>query len=279
MAYKTILVHADQSQHAAERIRVAVALALADDAHLVGAALSGISSALHQADTLDLSGTLLAQRIDAQLEQARGALTQFEQTAKAAGLRSYEARLLNDDPQGGLSLQARYSDLVVLSQTDFNEGRTRIIPDLPEYVVLNSARPVLIVPHAGTFASVGKRVLVAWDGSMESTRALTNALPLLRRADNVALALFNPGKREGVHGESPGSDIALVLARHGVKVEVLPQHTDIDVGNALLSLAADLDSDLIVMGGYGHSRFREMLLGGVTKTVLQTMTVPVLMSH
>ncbi|MDC8756763.1 universal stress protein [Janthinobacterium fluminis] len=279
MAYKTILVHADQSKHAPERIRVAAALAVAEGAHLVGAALSGISGAIYQADAVDLTGAILAGRINTEMDHARTALAQFESLAKAAGVNTYESRLLNDDPQGGLSLQARYSDLVVLSQCDLDEGRTRIIPDLPEYVVLNSARPVLIVPYAGHFPSVGKRALVAWDGSMESTRALTNALPLLRRADNVALALFNPSKRQGVHGELPGADIALVLARHGVKVEVLPQHTDIDVGNALLSLASDQDSDLIVMGGYGHSRFREMLLGGVTKTVLQTMTVPVLMSH
>lgn len=280
MAYKTILVHADQSVHAPERIRLAAELALADGAHLVGAALSGISGAMYQGDAVDLTGGMLASRIDAQLDQARTALAQFESIVKSVGLISHESRLLNDDPQGGLSLQARYSDLVVLSQTDLGEGgRTRIIPDLPEYVVLNSARPVLIVPHTGRFESVGKRALVAWDGSMESTRAVTNAIPLLKRADNVALALFNPGKRDGVHGEQPGADIALVLARHGVKVEVMPQHTEIDIGNALLSLAADQNSDLLVMGGYGHSRFREMLLGGVTKTVLQTMTLPVLMSH
>lgn len=279
MAYKTILVHIDQSRQAPERLRIAVALALAEDAHLVGTALSGVSAAMYLSDANDLSGDTLTRRIDGQMERARAALAQFDAIAQAAGLRSYESRLVNDDPQGGLSLQARYSDLVVLSQTELDGARTGLVPNVPEYVVLNSARPVLIVPHSGTFASVGKRALVAWDGSMESTRALTNAIPLLRRADNVALALFNPSKRDGVHGEQPGADIALVLARHGVKVEVLPRYTDIDIGNALLSMATDLDSDLIVMGGYGHSRFREMLLGGVTKTVLQTMTVPVLMSH
>jgi len=104
-------------------------------------------------------------------------------------------------------------------------------------------------------------------------------MPLLKRAKNVTLVVFNSSARYDVHGEQPGADIALYLARHKVKVEVLSQTTTIDVGNSLLSLSSDLGTDLIVMGGYGHTRFRELLLGGVTKTVLNTMTVPVLMSH
>jgi nucleotide-binding universal stress UspA family protein len=93
------------------------------------------------------------------------------------------------------------------------------------------------------------------------------------------VAVFNSEQQGDAHGEMPGGDIALYLARHNVKVDVLPQKTDIDVGSALLSMASDLASDMIVMGGYGHSRFREILLGGVTRTVLGSMTVPVLMSH
>jgi nucleotide-binding universal stress UspA family protein len=107
---------------------------------------------------------------------------------------------------------------------------------------------------------------------------VTDAVPLLRRADAVELITVNP---EGsAHGDIPGADIALYLARHGVRVEVkIERAVDIDVGNMLLSRAADLGIDLIVMGAYGHSRVREYVMGGATRTLLDTMTVPVLMSH
>ena len=109
--------------------------------------------------------------------------------------------------------------------------------------------------------------------------AVTAAIPLLKRAQNVDVVVFNPDSRGDAHGEMPGADIGLYLARHNIKVNVVRQKTDIDVGNALLSIATDLGSDMIVMGGYGHSRFREILLGGVTRTVLESMTVPILMAH
>jgi nucleotide-binding universal stress UspA family protein len=168
---------------------------------------------------------------------------------------------------------------LVIGQVDPNESSFGVLSDLAEYVKLNCARPVLIVPYAGRFDHVGSNALIAWDGSMEATRAITSAIPLLKRARNVAVALLNPSARPDMHGEQPGADIALYLARHDIRIEVVQRHTDIDVGNALLSLVADMRSDLLVMGGYGHTRFREILLGGVTLTVLKTMTVPILMSH
>ena len=279
MSYKTILVHVDQSRHAPARIRIAAALARAENAHLIGAAMSGISRYVYQNSVLGFDAPIGAGDVDFLYERANQALAQFDAIAATLDLPSYEKRLINDEPDGGLVLQARYSDLVVVGQTDPDEPSPSLIADLPEYVMLNSTRPVLIIPHSGQFESVGSRPLLAWDGSMEATRAITNAIPMLRRADNVSLALFNPERQYGVHGEQAGADIALYLARHGIKVEVLQQATEIDVGNALLSLAADLRSDLIVMGGYGHARLRELLLGGVTTTLLKTMTVPVLMSH
>lgn len=279
MSYKTILVHVDHSKHAASRIRIAADMAVRENAHLIGAAMTGISRYLYEENAIDLNRTVLANHVDALNQRAEEALAQFEKIAAQVGVQSVEKRLVKDDDQGGLTLQARYCDLVVLSQTDPDEPSTRAISDLPEYVVLNSGRPVLIVPYAGAFKTIGEQVLVAWDGRMEANRAVANAIPLLRRAKNVVIALFNPaGDADGLGGE-PGADVALFLARHDVKVEVMPQATPIDVGDALLSLVADLGSDLIVMGGYGHTRFREVLLGGVTRTVLATMTAPVLMSH
>jgi nucleotide-binding universal stress UspA family protein len=279
MSYKTILVHVDQSKHAPARIRLAAEIALAENAHLVGAAMTGISRFVYQDSAIDITRTVIADQIDALNKSANQALEQFESIAKQVGVLSYEKRLIDDEPEDGLALQARYSDLVVVSQTDRDEPTASMASDLPEYVMLNCARPVLVVPYAGRFSNAGKNILIAWDGSMEATRAITNAMPLLRHAKNVTVVSFNAASQYDVHGEQPGADIALYLARHNIKVEIVQRNTRTDIGNALLSTAADLQSDLIVMGGYGHTRFREVMLGGVTMTILNSMTVPVLMSH
>lgn len=278
MSYKTVLVQVDQSSHAAQRIRIAAAIAIADDAHLVGTATSGVARQAYQDHAFDLTMSLAPGQNEALRAVANGALVKFDEQAASLGVNSYERRMIDDDAGSGLSLQARYADLMVVSQPDPDQPDPGSGADLPEYVMLNCARPVLIVPYAGHFEHVGKNILIAWDGSKEATRAITCALPLLRRAANVCVVVFNA---EGAinHGEQPGTDIALYLARHKVRVEVVQREADIDLGNALLSLAADLGSDLIVMGGYGHARLRQMLLGGVTRTVLKTMTIPVLMAH
>lgn len=279
MPYKTILVHVDRSSHAASRIRIAAELAVRESAHLIGAAMTGIPRYVFEQSEVDLTRTVMANHVDTLYQRADEALAQFGRIAAQAGVQSYEPRRINDDDQGGLSLQARYCDLVVLGQADKTEAAMPVVSNLPEYVVLSSGRPVLIVPYAGEFKTVGERALVAWDGTTESTRALANAIPALRHAKNVVVALFNPSSGTDAHGDQPVTDIALYLARHDINAEVVQQATPIDVGNALLSLAADLGSDLLVMGGYGHTRLRETLLGGVTRTVLETMTIPVLMSH
>jgi nucleotide-binding universal stress UspA family protein len=138
---------------------------------------------------------------------------------------------------------------------------------------------VLVLPCHHTPAPLGRRALLAWDGSVEATRALTQALPLLKTASQVELMVFDAGARSADHGELPGADIAQYLSRHGVKVDVMSRSEGIDTGRALLEQAARQKADYLVMGGYGHTRFREMLLGGVTRTVLETMTIPVLFSH
>jgi len=282
MSYKTVLVHVDKDKHAAERIKLAAQIAISEDAHLIGAAPSGVSRFIYQSRFI-YEGGAMSNHLDSHLEelrkQAADALAQFEKTAKAMGVNSYEARQVDDEAGGGISLQARYSDLVVIGQTDLDESSSTTLPDFPEFVVMNSGRPVLIVPYVGSYNANAKRVLIAWDASTSAVRAITAAIPLLRRAENVDVVVFNADDRGDKHGEQPGADVGLWLARHGVKVNVVRQTTDIDVGNALLSIATDLGSDMLVMGGYGHSRFREILLGGVTRTVLQSMTVPILMAH
>jgi nucleotide-binding universal stress UspA family protein len=282
MSYKTILVHADATRHAKQCIDLAAAIAAREDAHLIGAATTGVSRYIYQtgmADPMDHSGsTHLALHLEALRQRARRALDTFETQMLNMEVRSCESALIDDEAGAGLSLRGRYSDLLVLGQFNPDEQSPVVMPDFPEYVVLNVGRPVLVVPYTGEYDRVGRRVLVAWDAGVSATRAVVNAIPMLKRAEIVELAVFNPNDSGEAHGEMPGADIALYLARHGIKVDVIRQKTRIDVGNSLLSLAADLGSDMIVMGCYGHSRFREILLGGVTRTVLESMTVPVLMS-
>lgn len=282
MSYKTVLVHVDKDKHAVERIKLAAQIAMNDEAHLIGAAPSGVSRFIYQSRFI-YEGGGMASHLDSHLEELRNAakdsLAQFESTVKSIGVQSYEARQVDDEAGAGVSLQARYSDLVVIGQTNLDEPSSTTLPDFPEFVVMNSGRPVLIVPYVGRYDAMPKRVLIAWDASTSATRSVTAAIPLLKRAQNVDVVVFNPDSRGDAHGEVPGADIGLYLARHNIKVNVVRQKTDIDVGNALLSIATDLGSDMIVMGGYGHSRFREILLGGVTRTVLESMTVPVLMAH
>jgi nucleotide-binding universal stress UspA family protein len=276
MSYKTILVHVDHSRHCEARVRAAAALAIEQQAHLIGAAMVGMARVAYEDNSADLGMALIVAQLATLRERAEGALARCEAIAASMGVASFEPRLVEDEPEGGLALQARYADLVVVSQPDPEDACSRLYPGLPAYVMLASARPVLVVPHSGSFAHIGSRVLLAWDASMQAARAVSAALPLLRRAAHVSVAIFNPGP---AHGEQPGADIALYLARHGVKVEVAVQHCSIEVGEALLSMAADLQSDLIVMGGYGHTRLREMVMGGVTRTMLRSMTAPVLMAH
>ncbi|MET0855184.1 MAG: universal stress protein [Telluria sp.] len=275
MSYKTILVHVDQSAHAPARIAVAARIAADNGAHLIGAATTGISRFIYHGATVDLARTVLAAQVDMQVDKANQALARFDAIAGAIAGLSFERRLLHDDAGGALVQQARYADLVVLSQVDRDDPVARLDADLPAYVMLNVACPMLVVPYAGAAATFGEQALVAWDESLPASRAVANSLPLLRRARKTTLAIFNAGDEPRLDG----ADIALYLARHGVNVEVRTGESGPDVGNAWLSLAADLGADLMVMGGYGHARVREVLLGGVTQTVLAAMTIPVLMSH
>jgi nucleotide-binding universal stress UspA family protein len=278
MPYKTILVHLDESTRVQERIRIAANIAIADNAHLVGASMIGISTISYQSNVAERDANL-GKHIEFLRERAAQAVLEFEPVVKKMGVVSFEGRVVDGEVAEGISLQARYCDLVVVGQADPDEPAPSVPPDFAQHVLMHAGRPVLIVPSKGEFTSVGKKVLVSWDGSRGAIRAVTDAIPLLQHADEVQVAVFNAEARTGTHGEEPGADLALYLARHNVKVEVLQQKTARDVGSALLSLATGIASDLIVMGGYGHSRFRQMLLGGVTRSVMASMTIPVMMSH
>lgn len=277
--YKTILVHVDHSPRAAERTDVAARLALRYDAHLVGTALTGLSPLIFPVTGVQAGLPAVEFPTEALRADADRALDDFEARMQPLGVRSFERRRIDEEPGIGVSLQGRYCDLVVIGQSGPAGLTPRLRADFPQYVLLNCARPVLVVPAAGPVGEIGNRITVAWNGSPSAIRAMTSAIALMQRAQKVDLLVFNADTEGDLHGELPGSDIGLYLARHGIKVEVTAGHAGRNVGEALLAHARDAGSDLIVMGAYGHSRFRDILLGGATGTALRTSTLPLWMAH
>ena len=171
---------------------------------------------------------------------------------------------------------ARRYDLSIVGQPNPETDERESL--FVEAALFDFGRPVLIVPYIQRTALKLDRAMVCWDGGRPAARATADALPFLARTKSVELVTVARGP--GDRNEIPGADIAHHLARHGLKVELKELvANDIDVPNALLSHAADISADLIVMGGYGHSRLREFVLGGATRGILSSMTAPVLMSH
>lgn len=279
MGYKTILVHVDDSAHANQRIALAARMAMQQNGHLIGAALTGISRFIKDTVTVDPNDPDVMPFLNTLRERAKKSLEGFSGTAQKIGDLSCETRLIDDDAPTGLSLSARYADLLILGQFDPDDNAMSGLERLPETVAMSSGCPVLMVPYANTVKQPGERVLVAWNASLEARQAVHYALPLLQQAKIVEVIIFNPVNQQKRYGDQPGADLAVFLGRHGVKVDVMQETTDADVGDALLSLAANLSSDLLVMGCYGHSRFREVMLGGATRTILGSATIPVLMAH
>ena len=277
MSYKTILVHLDDTSRSPYRVQLAAQLAQTQDAHLLGIADTGVSRFIYQDGNINGVDPSLLSHLDYLSQRAKQNIADFNQQVAHIGVNSFESSITQDDAYGGIGLRARYCDLVVVGQTNPEESSPAVMDDFPETMILNSGRPVLIIPYIGEFNEFTKRVLIAWDGSRAATRAITDAIAILKKADIVEIAIFNP--KNGMHGEQPSADIAAYLSRHGIKINVSVHRTKQDIGNALLSLAATLNSGMLVMGGYGHSRFKEMIMGGATRTILESMTLPVLMSH
>lgn len=279
MTYKTLLVHCDADRRAAVRLELAAEMAAQWSAHLVG---------LHARQPVRLPGyvlaelgeDLIAQHRRASERQAESVRQAFDQVVRRAGLTGSEWRSYEGDLLDVLTLSARYADLAILGQHDPDDDGSTIPSYFAELAAVQAGRPVMVVPYAGRFDKRIRRVVIAWNASRESTRAVTDAMPFLRNAEKVTVLVINPKQGAGGHGEVPGADLALWLARHGVKAEAtVDPGVTIDIGSYLLSRSADLQADLIVMGAYGHARMREIVFGGVTRTIMTEMTVPVLLSH
>ncbi|MEW6371539.1 MAG: universal stress protein [Pseudomonadota bacterium] len=273
--YKTIIVHVDDSPLLDARLQAAAWLANAHQAHLVGAAATGMSWPAYAM----LTGSMAVapgDEYDALRAQGRQSLARFAARARQLGVESFEERLVEDENRDALLLQSRYADLVVTGQDAPNAGSVR---GLPQYLALHGPRPVLVVPPAYAGAPVADSIVVGWDGSVPALRAIAGALPLLERAASVRLALVDPDRESGLHGDEPGADMALYLARHGVQVEVVVERGKAPAGQALLGIAEAAGAGLLVTGAFGHSRYREIVLGGVTRILLERAPLPILFAH
>ena len=278
MTYRSLLVHLDQDPLCAERTQVAIRLARELDCHLAGVAPTGVlrMPTPPEAALSDLA----ALAWDSMVAQAQQAAQRFTDSCSAVGLRSVETVVDEGDEALSLVRRAHCSDLTVLSQPDPSDPEHRRRREIVEQVILQSARPTLVLPYAGRFERIGTHALVAWDDSREAARALADALPLLRRAARVDVVSWNERGVEADEGLRARLDALLKwLLWQGVAAEPRVETTEIDIGNAMLSRAADYQADLIVMGAYGHARWTERVLGGATRGLLDAMTVPVLMSH
>ena len=305
MAIRDIILHQGTDARSAARLDTAVALAKAHDARVIGV-FTRVDPSTPEYWWMSFGKKNMARWISAIEDTAAKAERAFKTRLAGEGVNG-EWRVLDDNPSNALMTCARHGDLVVVGQSDPEEVAGS--GDLPDQLILGAGVPVLVVPYAGDFKEIGQRVMVAWNGAREAIRALHDAMPLLRRAKAVIVYAINP--TPGHH--LVGTDIAAHLARHGVRVEVghgvfgpeteavdealttvggfgfqqrgawsrsrHPPIGGIDVGDALLSAVTDYAADLLVMGAYGRSRLRELVLGGATHQVLKTMTVPVLMSN
>ena len=278
MALKDLLVHIDQAPHADARLEAAIALARDHDAHLIGVHAISHPRIPNYIRMQIGEDVLKAQAAFAAEAQAK-AEAMFQERVARAGVRG-EWRGVAAEPLAALTLHGRYVDLVIIGQRDPSGEDASDDPAIPDQLILSLGRPVLIVPYSGSFPAIGKTVLVAWDASRLATRAVNDALPLLMAAKKVCVLAVNPHGGEDGHGQIPSADICLHLARHGVNAEAEHLYADdMDAGDVLLDRAADIGADLIVSGAYGHARWRELVLGGVTRHLLRHMTMPVLMAH
>ena len=275
MTCKTLLVHLDDSRHSAARTEFALDLARRYDAHLIG--LYVVCQELTRPIFLHAEGTWPASSETRRNANLKDAQARFLAAGERAGL-GVEWRAPAGPATETAILHARHADLLILGQYDPWESSSYISLHFVEDVLMSSGRPAIVLPHAGTVRSFAQSVLIAWDGSRESARSMADALPVIKGAKFVTVMTV---QQHPSGGKPAGLDVAAWLERHGIEAGFADTALadGVSTGALLLNMLTDLHIDLLVMGAYGHSRIRERLLGGVTQTMLQSMTVPVLMSH
>lgn len=270
-----------RSAESRSQLGVAVGLSRNFAARLVGIYLDDAMEITPSVAAL-LPNDIVAQYLRTNADAQRAAEDAFRQAAAAAAVTDIEWRAPAGEAIEAAVAHARCADLIVVEQPAPAEAGWSFAAQLVAAVLLETGRPMLVVPYVGAPATVGTNVLVAWDGGREASRALADAMPLLVRARQVTVACLDPGASARGVDAAARARLAAYLQRHGAAVHIEHDNLgegDVAVGDWLLSRVADLGGDLIVMGGYGQPRWREQVLGGATRALLAAMTVPVLMAH
>jgi nucleotide-binding universal stress UspA family protein len=276
MTIKTVAAVLTQSETAQIVIDMAVALASDVDAHVLGLHAEAIDPppVMSPFDLPDSS--VISALYDVAAQETKALEARFNETVRLAGVAGTwrAVRGSSASASQGVVESSRIADLVVAAQPA--QGRVGELDD----VLFESGRPVLFIPWIVKQVKPFQRVLIAWDGSRESTRAIFDALPLLKNATEVEIFSVDPQETRLQAAVLTGSDIAEALARHGLKINVNSQESEkLPISAVIENRCSDFAADLLVMGAYSHARIRERLFGGVTHVLLQSMTVPVLMSR
>lgn len=273
---RNILVHLDGPRRAEERLLLGRQLAAAH-----GASVRVLYAAVPAALMVPMAGEsagLMAETLVAFDEDRRESARRiFDACMRQPGPRASWSQVSDIAAQGTFARSAMYCDLMVLGQHDPSEPGRSVPPHFVEGVLMQSGKPAIVVPYTGPSGADISTVAIAWKETAEAARAVSAALPLLKKARRVHVLSWG-GEPAGV--DAPWPDLPGYLALHGIECEWHPNGPEQSgIGEQILSRCADLSADLLVMGCYGHSRSREWVLGGASRTLLESMTLPVLMSH
>ncbi len=274
MSFKTILLHLTNDEKLDSRIAVALSLAAENDAHITG--LYTVTPVTPPTSFMGYIPPEFVERTRGiEAENAKQAAARLKTKAEAENI-SFTTLEEEGYAPDILAKHAMTSDLVIIGQVDPDDDSMAQYQSLADELVVGCSCPVLAVPYAGNFQSFGSHILIGWNNTREAAKALHGAVPFLEKATKVTLLNVNP-----TTDQSEGNEAAKqFLERHGATVEVKVGHwPDVGVGNALLDALVDYSADMLVMGAYGHSRLREMILGGATQEILDHMTAPVLFAH
>ncbi len=274
-----ILVHVNSDAGCESRIEAACTLAVSHGAHVTGLFVLPEIIVPYLAEGAFISEDLWKTQNENAARRCESAKTLFETVCNRTGTQA-EWRQEQGPASGTIIRHTRYSDIVIVDRGNETGPVESLNMSIAADVIMDSGRPVLVKPETSPGDRPLSEIVLCWNTSREAVRAITDSMPLLASADRVTVLSVNPDTWSGGdHGEIPGADIGRFLARHGIKVETATSSGKGDVGQIILSRAREIGADLIVCGGYGHSRTREWVLGGVTDTLLTETTIPVLMSH
>lgn len=274
-----IAIHLNHDSDCKRRLQAAIQLAAEHKAELIGIYPSELAAGYMHEDTVIPEEIHQLLRNQAALERTE-VQKLFTQETAAAGIRA-QWRTPQGSPDEALAMHARYCDLLIMSKADNKDTVAAIIPNLPEAVVMAAGRPVLMIPAVGEIRPIGRRILFCWDHRRESARAFMDAAPILQSCSELVVLTVDPQPDNLRRKDLRENDFADYCAALGYPKprEIFKESEGLGIGNVILNSATNHGSDLIIMGAYGHSRMRQWVMGGASRTLLSSMTVPILLSH